>query len=100
MLDWMSSPKCSFHLLCKAGVRVSYLALLLEVGGAGLTLLLLALALLQDSLWDEDLVLGWDRAVRRMSEQSGCFGMSLQEENCSTAAFSTGDESRWEQFDR
>ncbi len=39
------------------------LLLLLKVGGAGLSLLLLALALLQESLWDENLVGSGDGAV-------------------------------------
>lgn len=76
----------------------SYLTALLSLSGTGLTLLLLGLALLEKGLWDKDLVLGWDGnfAAGRMSEQSGCFGnLSLQAENCSTAAFSAGDfESR------
>lgn len=44
-------------------VRISYLLLLLEVGLAFLTLLLLALAFLQQSLRDEDLVFSWDAPV-------------------------------------
>jgi hypothetical protein len=41
-------------------VVLAYLLFLLDLGGAGLTLLLLRLALLQEGLWDQDVILGWD----------------------------------------
>jgi hypothetical protein len=42
------------------------LLLLLKLSGALLASLLLRLALLEESLWDEDLLLGW-HAVERIS---------------------------------
>jgi hypothetical protein len=41
----------------------AYLLLLLDLRSAGLTLLLLGLALLQESLWDEDVILGGDASA-------------------------------------
>ena len=52
---------------------LSYLTLLLQVSSTALALLLLALALLEKGLWDKDLILGWDRAVRQ-GQHSGCVG--------------------------
>ena len=53
---------------------MAYLALLLEVSGLLLTLLLLTLALLEQSLWDENVVLGRDRTVAEKTCQNrGCF---------------------------
>jgi hypothetical protein len=46
---------------------VTYSALLLDVSGAGLALLLLGLSLLEKSLRN-DVLLGGDRAAGRMSE--------------------------------
>lgn len=43
-----------------AGKCRSYLLLCGGLDIAGLTLLLLRLALLQEGLWDEDIILGWD----------------------------------------
>lgn len=54
-------------LLLGDGGGVTYSALLLEVSGAGLALLLLRLSLLEKSLRN-DVLLGGDRAVERMSE--------------------------------
>lgn len=56
-------------LLGGGGGGVTYGALLLEVGGAGLALLLLRLSLLEKSLRN-DVLLGGDRAVGRMSEHT------------------------------
>jgi len=66
-------------------------ALLLEVSGAGLALLLLGLSLLEKSLRN-DVLLGGDRAAGRMSEHKVAMRECLVAENCSTAAFSTGCE--------
>lgn len=44
------------------------LLLLLELSGASLTSLLLTLALLEKGLWDQNLVVGWDRSVKWISE--------------------------------
>jgi hypothetical protein len=54
-------------LLLGGSGGVTYSALLLDVGSAGLTLLLLGLSLLEKSLRN-DVLLGRDRAARRMSE--------------------------------
>lgn len=48
---------------------MSYLLGLLALGELDLTVLLLALALLQESLWDHDRVIGGDAPIRRKSEQ-------------------------------
>lgn len=77
------------------GNEVTYGALLLEVGGAGLTLLLLRLSLLEKSLRN-DVLLGGDRtAGKRKSEHKVALRGCLVAENCSTAAFSTGFELDW-----
>jgi hypothetical protein len=47
---------------CRKKLR-AYLLLLLDLRSAGLTLLLLGLALLQESLWDEDVILGGDASA-------------------------------------
>lgn len=44
----------------KVNLGVTYSLLLGELGLLLLTSLLLRLALLEESLWDEDLLLGWD----------------------------------------
>lgn len=49
--------------MCVSKVVQAYLLLLLELGSAGLTLLLLRLALLQEGLWDEDVILAWDASA-------------------------------------
>jgi hypothetical protein len=54
-------------LLLGGSGGVTYSALLLDVGSAGLTLLLLGLSLLEKSLRN-DVLLGRDRAATRMSE--------------------------------
>jgi hypothetical protein len=41
----------------------TYLSLLVELSSTLLALLLLRLALLKESLWDEDVVLGWYASV-------------------------------------
>lgn len=78
-------------LLLGCGGGVTYSALLLEVSGAGLALLLLRLSLLEKSLRN-DVLLGGDRAVGELSEHRVAQRGSLLAENCSTAAFSTGCE--------
>ena len=55
------------NILLFLDLGVTYGALLLEVSGAGLALLLLGLSLLEESLRN-DVLLGGDRAVGRMSE--------------------------------
>jgi hypothetical protein len=55
------------NILFLSGGGVTYSALLLDVSGAGLTLLLLGLSLLEKSLRN-DVLLGGDRAAGRMSE--------------------------------
>ena len=54
-------------LLLNGGGGVTYSALLLEVSGAGLALLLLGLSLLEESLRN-DVLLGGDRTAGRESE--------------------------------
>jgi hypothetical protein len=49
--------------MCGSKSVKAYLLLLLELGSAGLTLLLLRLALLQKGLWDEDVIFGWDASA-------------------------------------
>jgi hypothetical protein len=55
------------NILFLGGGGVTYSALLLDVSGAGLALLLLGLSLLEKSLRN-DVLLGGDRAAGRMSE--------------------------------
>lgn len=76
----------------------TYITLLLEVGSAGLALLLLALALLQESLRDKDFILGGDgpKSPRRhMSEWCGehklCLFDTPRRGTAAGAAFPTGD---------
>lgn len=52
---------------------MTYGTLLLEVGGARLTLLLLRLALLEKGLRDHDLVLGRDAPVGKNVRTQGCY---------------------------
>ena len=63
---------CLHHLMprgvCEINVVPAYLLLLLDLGGAGFTLLLLRLALLQEGLWDEDVILGWDASVMGLEQ--------------------------------
>lgn len=59
------------NILLFYGGGVTYSALLLELSGAGLALLLLGLSLLEKSLRN-DVLLGGDRAAGRMSEHQGC----------------------------
>jgi len=70
----------------------TYSLLLLTLGRVGLTSLLLRLALLQESLGDENVILGGDVTVcDGMSETSVVQIVGVQEENCSRRlAFSTG----------
>lgn len=79
------------NILLFRGGGVTYSALLLELGGAGLALLLLGLSLLEKSLRN-DVLLGGDRAAGRKSEHKVALRECLVAENCSTAAFSTGYE--------
>lgn len=48
---------------CGGNCGKAYLLLLLDLGGASLTLLLLRLALLQEGLWDKNVILGWDASA-------------------------------------
>lgn len=75
-----------------AGRCVAYLLLCGGLDIAGLTLLLLRLALLQERLGDEDVILGWDASVMGLERlDNGRF--VLQVKNCSIAAFWIGDTS-------
>ena len=71
----------------------TYSALLLELLGAGLTLLLLGLSLLEKSLGDNVLLEG-DRAVEHMLDGLALGACIPRAENCGTAAFSAGSRTR------
>ena len=72
------------------------LLFLLKLGGAGLSLLLLALALLQKRLGDEDIIMSWHAPIiPKKSCQNGLVNTNVyipRRELQLGAAFSTGDE--------
>jgi hypothetical protein len=79
------------RLLSAVWKMVTYSLLLLSIGSPGLTGLLLGLALLQESLGNENIILGGDFAVGTRCQKRLWYEMIVQEEKCSRRiAFSTG----------
>lgn len=69
---WCYASPPSYHATQVTVKDVTNLLLLLKLSGALLAGLLLALALFQKSLWDQDLVLSGHGTVGQISLQSTC----------------------------